>query len=221
MPVCRLVMGGGDRVVDKYIGLCGELLAPLFDLCRLSQKVRALGYHDELVQGELKNAEEAVSRWDPRVPEHFAIASTPNDLRVVETQARVYRAATLLIIHRLCCGFGTQDDEARQLSQTILDDIATIGFRPSPLDGQTADNGGVFDYRLSFPFFIAAVEVQDPEERIQTLELMRSVVCEEMYSEVSEGLRQALRFVWDARDWRCCTHWLDLVPSSMPPFVLF
>lgn len=225
MPVCRLVAGEGERVVDKYIGLCGDLLAPLFDICRLSQRSSGLEHHEEMARKrileELKGVEKVVLRWEPDVPEHFALTSTPDELRVIATQVSVYKAAVILLIHRLRYGFGTQNDKARRMSRTILDEIDTICCSSSTLDGQSSKTNGVFDYRLSFPFFVAAIEVQDAEERNQTLDLMRSVVCEEMYSSVGEGLRRALSFVWDARDRRCCTHWFELVPLSMPPYVLF
>lgn len=228
MPLCRLEMNhDGEQRVDKYLGLCGPLLTMLFDICRLNHQLGALETSNQRLAAstraeifrELGDIGDKVLVWNPRVPEAFAFTTPPEEVWRIQAQAEIYRAVALLIIHRLRYGSGTQDEEACRLSKTILADIEKVYAHAPPSDDQ-AENVG-FDCRLAFPFFVAATEVEDPGERIHTLDRLPSVVCEEIYSRVIEQLRQALTFIWDARDWRCCTHWFDLVPTSIPPFVLF
>jgi hypothetical protein len=43
VPLCRLELGSNEEQwVDRYLGLCGPLLAVLFDLCRLSHRLGIL-----------------------------------------------------------------------------------------------------------------------------------------------------------------------------------
>ncbi|KAK4038187.1 hypothetical protein C8A01DRAFT_48180 [Parachaetomium inaequale] len=229
IPICRLEMGHDEgKRVDKYLGLCGPLLAMLFDICRLSHQLRPSGdpsqtldakARDEIL-GELDGIEDTVLEWDPQVPELFALAASPDEVRGVQGQARIYKIMTLLIIHRLRYAFGTQDDNAYELSQTILAEIEKVYARPSTPGGYVKNSTGQFDYRLSLPFFIAAIELEDPSERIRALDRLQSVVCRKIYPRVVEQLGQALKFVWEARDWQYCTHWFDLLSTGIVPFIL-
>jgi hypothetical protein len=226
MPVCRLEMGH-DRP-DKSMGVCGPLLAVLFDICRVSVELRTVG---TLGQGlaatsraalldELSDIEDAVVRWDPPTPE-AAVAFSLDEIRGMMIQAKVFKVATLLIIHRLRYGFGRRDDEAKQLARIILRDIDKICAVPPPPGGQFEDSTPQHDYRLRLPFFVAAIEVEDPTERLQTLDQLRGVVSEHMYPHPFARLREALPFAWDFRDRRRrCTHWADLLPRTTPPFVI-
>jgi hypothetical protein len=230
LPVCRLEMGmETGRYVDKYLGVCVELLAPLFDLCRLGQELGTLDTRSRgdtktaraTILGELEDIEDTVLRWNPRALKDFTLTSTLNEARAVEIQAKIFRAATLLTIHRLRYGFGTRDAEAKQLSQAIFIEINELYPRISPSSGQDEDNNPSLYYRLSFPLFVAAIEVQDSEERVFILDMLPIIVCEKIYPKVSNRLRQAMSLFWEARDCRCCMDYTDLVPTSLVPLVLF
>ncbi|KAK3306150.1 uncharacterized protein B0T15DRAFT_219141 [Chaetomium strumarium] len=229
VPVCRLeVSTEASRGVDKYVGVCGELLAPLYDLCRLRHELRTLGSQCQghaataraTLLRELENIEDTVVKWDPRAPEHFSLASTPDELQAIETQAKIFRAATLLVIHRLRYGFGLRDEESRQLRQAILTDIDTLCLGISPGRSRAEDNGPPLDYRLSLPFFIAAIEVQDPGRRIHILDMLPRIMCQTIYPEVSERLRQALVLSWEVWDRRCDLNCFELLPPGTPPPLL-
>lgn len=231
MPLCRLEMGamGHDEAhwVDRYIGLCGPILAVLFDICRLSYQLGTLGTSSQSRAGrtraeilaELEDIANTVLSWDPRILESFALASAPEDVRRLRAQASIYRTTTLLTIHRLRYGFGERDDDARQLSQTIFAEIDGIDACTRSPDGQSGNAQA--DCRLRFPFFIAAVEVVDRAERIQALNKLRAAVWSSLYPQATGRLGHALTAVWYARDWERCTHWFDLASTTMPPFVLF
>jgi hypothetical protein len=229
IPVCRLEMSRDEgKRVDKYLGLCGPLLAVFFDICRVSHQLRPSGDSSQGLDakardgilGELDGIEDTVLGWDPRVPKLFALTTSPDEVRRVQAQAGIYKTATLLIIHRLRYGFGMQDDDARELSQAILAEIEKVYGRPLTPGGQVKNTTVQFDYRLSFPFFIAAIELEDSSERIRALEILQSVVCQKIYPRVVEQLGQALKFVWEARDWQYGTHWFDLLSTGMESFVL-
>jgi hypothetical protein len=225
MPICRLEMGH-DRP-DKSLGVCGPLLAVLFDICRVSRELRAVGTRSQglaassraALLAELSDIEEALLRWDPPIAE-AAAGFSPDETRGVLIQAKVFRAATLLIIHRLRYGFGRRDAEAKQLAQIILRDIAKICPVTPPPRGHFEDSSPQHDYRLRLPFFVAAIEVEDPTERLETLDQLQGVVSAQMYPHAFERLREALPFAWNVRDRRRCTHWSELLPRSTPPFVI-
>jgi hypothetical protein len=229
VPVCRFEVGMDARTdVDKYIGVCAELLAPLFDLCRLLCELRTSGGRCQghaaaaraTLPRELDGIEATVLKWDPRAPKSFAFASTPDEIRAINTQARVFRAATLLVIHRLRYGYGRRGEETRQLCQAILTDIYTLCLGASSGCGRAEDTDPALDYRLSFPFFIAATEVQDVGERIHILEVLPRIVSRTIYPVVSERLRQALVLSWEGSDRPCCLRCLDLLPPGIPPPLL-
>ncbi|KAK3900794.1 hypothetical protein C8A05DRAFT_16939 [Staphylotrichum tortipilum] len=210
VPVCKLV-GWGDGV-DRYIGRCWGLLGMVFEVCLVGWRM-GRGERGGEVMGKLRVVEEMVRRWETRGTGQVA----PPDMEgVIEAQARIYKTATLLVIHRLRYGLGTQDEEARRMAQTILEEIKAVYL---DCDGKAQESKA--DYRLGLPLFMAGMEGEDHGERIRVLDLVPRVVCEEIYPDVCEGLRQALIFAWEACDGPSHLHWFNLSPASMPPFVLF
>ncbi|KXX77837.1 hypothetical protein MMYC01_206974 [Madurella mycetomatis] len=223
VPVYRLEMeqqNDKSQAVDRYIGLCGSLLPHLFDICHLSYQLgRCTNGNTRTadVVRDLQAIRDAIQCWEPPIPVHFVLGSTFDEVRVVKTQAEVYRTAALIIIHRLHFGFGIRDEEARQLASTVLEKIDRIyRHQRSPSNGAEPP----FEYRLGLPFLVAAVELKDGGNRASALERLARVVSRKMYPKVSERLRQGLVSVWEARDRGYCGHWFDLV-SSMPKFVCF
>jgi hypothetical protein len=164
------------------------------------------------LMGELREVEEMVRKWDARGSGHVL---PPDAEGVIEAQARIYKTAVLLVIHRLRHGLGMHHEEAGRMAQTILEEIWVIYFDS---DGRARENNA--DYRLGLPLFMAGMEVEDPGERLQALDLVPRVVCEVMYPGICEGLRRTLVFAWEARDGPGHLHWFDLPPARMPPFVL-
>jgi hypothetical protein len=230
LPLCRLELRSDkEQWVDRYLGLCGPLLAVLFDLCRLSHRLGTLEALSQslavparvAILAELEEIAGTIIQWNPQIPEPLALASTPDEVSGIQAQARIYKTLTLLVIHRLRYGFGTQDDEARQLSRTILNEIDGVYTRQRTASPNGNVQTSLVDHRLRFPFFIAAVELEDLGERTRALGTLRNAACNIIYPQVTERMGQALAFAWNFRDRRRCTHWSDLVPSSMPPFVLF
>lgn len=226
VPVYRLGMeqhrdGDGSQAVDRYIGLCGSLLPHLFDICHLSYQLGrgASGKRGNAgyAERDLQTVGDAIQRWEPPIPVPFVLRSTLDEVRVVKAQADVYRAAALVIVHRLRFGFGTRDEEARQLASAILEKVDRIyRHHASPSHGAEPP----FEYRLGLPFLVAAAELEGDGDRALALERLGRVVSRKMYPNVSERIRQGLVSVWEARDWGYCGHWFDLVPS-IPKFVLF
>ncbi|GAB1312868.1 Transcription factor domain-containing protein [Madurella fahalii] len=222
LPVYRLETDRQDDelpAVDRYIGLCSSLLPHLSDICHLSHQLGsgASGRAEGAVARDLQAVRDAIRRWDPPVPAGFVLGSTLDEVRVVKTQAEAYRAAALAIIHRLRFGFGTRDDDARQLAARILEKVDDIyRHHKSPSNGAEP----LFEYRLALPFLVAAVELEGGASRALALQRLGQVVSGKMYPNVSERLRRGLVAIWEARDGGFCGHWFDLVPR-MPRFVLF
>lgn len=232
IPVCRLEVGIEARGrVDQYIGVCGELLAPLFDLCRLSHELshelstlrcwrKSPLDGSSAILEELEYIEDTISEWQPQPSHNFGRALTSEEIYMVNTQARVFRDTVLLLTHRLRYGFGKHNDATRTLTDAIFTGIDTLTRGTVPSTSQDDDNPR-FDYRMTFPFFVAAIGIQHPAERTTAREKLSRVVCGTLYPKVSEQLGQALTSVWDAQDSGNCTRWSDLVSPAVLPPVLF
>src|SRR3569833_318825 len=228
VPVYRL-RPQHPETVDRYIGLCGSLLPHLYDICCISSDIRrnsAAGTGD--FESKLGAVENSVLQWEPPADEYLGMLAA-QEMDAIRVQAKVYRLATMLIIHRLRFPFGREDETATQLSQDILSDVENLYHSWSAAsqisDGktgsrQTPDGGCPFEYRLGFPFLVASIEVEDLLEWQCLLEVVDTIVRVGMYPNVSGLMRQFMVYIWDARDVGICTYWFDQVAYG-PPLVLF
>ena len=231
VPIMRLQLQNTETV-DKYIGVCWPLMPHLYDICCLSCRISSLpsatpgqklegGLPLDITQG-LDVVETALHSWHPSIPARTMRSSTAREVEILETQANIYKSAILLVIHRLRHPLGHEDETAWEWSCIILAGIERLlSVAARTPDGHTAlGQESNFDYRLAFPFFVAAVEVADPIERAAVLDKLSSVVSAELYSHVLGMMRRAIVHIWGNRDEDSGSYLLDII-SEGPPLVLF
>lgn len=230
LPVYR-VQPQRLSAVDRYIGFCGPLLPHLFDICCIGhdlQEAAAAG-RDRGIERRIREIDRYVRLWEPSIEGHHIANLTAEDVRVITTQAMLYKKAIALILHRLRFDFGTQDERALDLATSILADINLL-YGQGWHDGEEFENDldpprepkqeNPFEYRLGLPFLVAAVELQQPGQRSCALMTLRYVVCERMYSGINSRLKQFVRFAWHTRDSGVSKSWSDLAACELP-YVLF
>jgi hypothetical protein len=121
-------------------------------------------------------------------------------------QVRVYRAASLLIIHRLRCRLGDDDEEALSLSRIISSEVLDfLSWAPEELR----------HLPLGLPLLVAAIEARE--------------ICMEIIPQLTvlnrnqELLSQYVKFidiVWEARHQGYGGLWFDLINSIQPPIII-
>ncbi len=116
--------------------------------------------------------ENAIQRWDPALPENAMHICTVLEIEIIKLQARAYRYAALLVIHRLRFSFGLQDERALLLSEAIFSAMEKMyccsqsaGANDGGIDASEVTTTSVqFEYRLEFPFLTAAMEIDNAVE---------------------------------------------------------
>ncbi|KAH7120562.1 hypothetical protein EDB81DRAFT_814408 [Dactylonectria macrodidyma] len=155
VPVIRLC--GQDRIiVDRYVGLCSPLLPLLYRLCEQSHAAKSNATTPERLEDGYNDIESSIELWAPEVPAHFFTAYDNAEKRMMMIQAKVYRLAALLVIHRLRFPLGTQDDLGQSYASLIIEEIASY-FAQKNTQGAGA-------FPVTFPLFIAMLEVEGPGE---------------------------------------------------------
>lgn len=207
IPVVRLDFT--DRVpIDRLLGLCASLLTLMYDLCELSHRgaasssrktgdgtekpqlassaadfearYRATYYDDEYTEIEQK-----ITSWSPTWPSHFLTAYSPVEVVAMLAQARLYRTASLLIIHRLRFPLGVEDRVARCHADAILNEFCNIeAWTSSP------DHG--LRFATDFPLLVATLEL--PERGGAILERLKPLRIQPLNSKgIVEFAREARR----------------------------
>lgn len=167
VPVVRLDCS--DRVpIDRLLGLCATLLPLMYDLCELShraahsprtreasslqefeEKYRSTYYDDEYTE-----VEQQITAWSPTWPPHFLTAYSSVEVVTMLAQARLYRASSLLILHRLRFPLGIEDRVARCHADAILNEFCNIAAWTS-----NPDHG--LRFATDFPLLVATLELPE------------------------------------------------------------
>ncbi len=161
IPVIRLTLP--DRIlVDRYAGLCSTLLPLLYDLC-VSSNASKNAVHDTTSEAQpgdydgLGDVEQQIKNWKPVTPARFFTEHGKHEILIMMTQAKVYRLAALLVIHRLRFPFGVKDEAATSLANSIFSEM--FSFARSAGKDSTA-------LPVVFPLIVAMFEVEGPGEEI-------------------------------------------------------
>ncbi|KAJ0417626.1 hypothetical protein BJY00DRAFT_303342 [Aspergillus carlsbadensis] len=149
VPVIEPVFLQTD-VVDRIVGVCTPLLPIFYDLCVASNNV----LDDPNPGAAFDEIEHRVRMWSPTSPDPSQY--TPLEILSMQTQAEMYRTATLLLIHRLRVPISPRpDDTAKALATSILD-TRTRFFECAGSDAKLQN--------ASFPLLLALLETETPTE---------------------------------------------------------
>ena len=201
-----------DRfIVDRYVGLCWTLLPLLHKLCDCSAQSKASGpwSPSSTDQGpdNFSDVEHEIRLWEPRPPASvFADYTTP-EINVMLLQARVYRAAALLIIHRLRHPLGERDDEALVWANTIMAELTGfIGWAPDDMRGLP----------IGLPLLVAMLETRAGGEGERIIPQMATFATHPRHA---SEFRRFVSLVWAAREGGFRGLWFDLATSFQMPIV--
>jgi hypothetical protein len=216
-------------VVDSYLGLCGELLPHLYDICVLSRDVctRDIEADGSILTDDLEERyqtlRETVLAWTPKMPDaskgelgRFGSEET----QLLCTQVEIYRRVSLLVLHRIRYPFGDEHDgEAAQLARSILAEISCIygnandammRLTPEVPGSRLPPAATGYEYRLVPAFIVAVVELLGADEREDAMRRLFPVVVKQMYVTLCQFMKGFIAAVWDARDQGFKGHWFDL-----------
>lgn len=186
VPSIRLREHDFENLVDRFIGVSASILSYMYDVCGLAQLVhrsqcrRGNLLVDESISKALARMEEKVEQWQPSVPKDFLEGHfTTTEVILMLTQAKVLRLAALLVVHRLRYAFGTYMAKAKAISGGILDELNLVLY----LTGKSMPF-------VDLAFFIACLEIMNPEERASALERSRRIVdfSERTHDEIESWL---------------------------------
>jgi hypothetical protein len=206
VPVVRLP--DLDRtVVDRFLGISYSLLPLLYDLCELSYEAKSNSDRNTLPSQDAdKNdiystIQQQIHAWTPALPSNFFTAYTAWEVTVMLTQARTYRLAALLIIHRLRFPVGTNDFPAQRHAEDILRDLSILKHWPTD-----AATGVAFD----FPLLVGTLEM--PERGRELYHAFEPFRFRRQHSEEILGL---VDMVTAARESGYEGLWFDLAESRL------
>ncbi|KAJ4349962.1 uncharacterized protein N0V89_008583 [Didymosphaeria variabile] len=188
-------------VVDRHLGLCLPLLPYYYDLCSVSHSLANSTGATHAVDLQLRLGEirAHVEKWQPAQPEGFLREYSTTEVVQLLAQARVYRLAALLMIHRLQHTFGHDDGQADIWSHEVMMELE--------LAQQISGHPVRF---VALPFIIAAVEVRDTAEREKVLLNVNEHV-DQLTPVVQKATRTFLARIWHERDALIHCSWLDSI----------
>ncbi|KAH8812174.1 hypothetical protein F5884DRAFT_304396 [Xylogone sp. PMI_703] len=205
VPAIKLSVRHAHQI-DRTAGLCTTLIPLLYELCELSYQAKLTGSIALDSEGGdiFTEIEGRIRAWDPSTPENFSEAYLASEILVMLSQARTYRLAALLIIHRLRYPFGMNDGPAATYANLILSDLSQC---------LTLLKDGVKVRNSAFPLLVAMLEVPVDEEA--TLGKFEDVDPPSSYT---ANLLAFVRYVRRIKEERRFTGvWFDLV-SRGPEF---
>lgn len=191
LPVMRY-WSQNASFVHRLFGLCGPLLSIMCDVCKLAfeSQSRSLSPR-QLCPAMFDHLYAVVASWQPQPPPNFEATFSSQEVTCLLTQASVFRAAVLLVLHRLEYPFGIEDQSAAALSAGIMAECAycaSIVYDEVDKLPQTL-----------FPWMIAAFEVTASAER-ETLMRMELSKNREILELPASKMKECIRFVWERRD---------------------
>ncbi|KAJ1323800.1 fungal specific transcription factor domain-containing protein [Microdochium nivale] len=167
VPVIRLDCS--DRVpIDRLLGLCATLLPLMYDLCELSHRAAhsprtreassphefEARYRSTYYDDEYTAVEQQIAAWSPTWPPHFLTAYSSVEVVTMLAQARLYRASSLLILHRLRFPLGIEDRVARCHADAILNEFCNI-------EAWTSNPDHGLRFATDFPLLVATLELPE------------------------------------------------------------
>ncbi|KAH9232800.1 hypothetical protein K456DRAFT_331472 [Colletotrichum gloeosporioides 23] len=200
-----------DRfIVDRSVGLCWSLLPLLHELCEVSERMKTWSSQDLLKQSherlsEVDDAftavERAIRAWEPSAPPTLFEDFTSIEVAAMLTQARVYRTAALLLIHRLRYPLGVEDAVARWHANMICAELTGfVNLTPEDMRGLP----------VGLPLLVAMLETRESASRI-----IRGLGLFASHPQHLAALDNFVGLAWAARRGGFQGLWFDLVHVSL------
>jgi hypothetical protein len=193
-------------IVDRYVGVCATLLPHLYDICECSHalKINVFDAGSEsrsAIWDRLDGIEETIRRWKPRTPPQLFEKYGQHAVLAMVTQANVYRLAALLVIHRLRCPLGVEDEEGQKLASNIFAELAF--FAKSAAKEASA-------LPVVFPLTVAMFEIEGPGE-----DLLYRLAAFTIQTVSASRLQDFVKFVRASKESGFEGIWFDLVDSHL------
>ncbi|KAH8733977.1 hypothetical protein BGZ61DRAFT_445635 [Ilyonectria robusta] len=202
-PIVRFPTAG-RLIVDRLIGLCSTLLPLLFDLCDQSHQAKIKASTLPLAGSNSDpyiDLERKISSWTPRLSPDLFLKYQASEIAAMSAQARSYRTAALLIIHRLRFPLGTEDSVGYSYAESILNELSFM--KHWPIDGATG-------LGLDFPLMVAMLEIPS-----SAMELFRAFDTLRYQRHLSESFIEFVGSIRKAYDEGYGGLWLDLVTDEV------
>ncbi|KAL3471440.1 hypothetical protein BJX99DRAFT_263283 [Aspergillus californicus] len=173
--------------VDQHAGLCGSLLPLLYRVCLLGAAVRT-GNGRNIPLGSFDKVAGELHAWAPSIPPSALARFSEGETLLLITQANLHRTGALLHLHRLQYPFGERDEEAEELSRSIVNEmencLAVVGQFPP---------------NMTLIILVAGAEAHDVTGRQSILSLISRILGSNFYPFIA-NLRLFLCRVWTERD---------------------
>ncbi|KAF4818305.1 hypothetical protein CGCSCA5_v005394 [Colletotrichum siamense] len=205
---------GDYSTVDRTFGLCSGLICILYELCAISYEAKKSACAGSFLSddpmhlrlrncsNELADIERRVRVWEPAPPATFFNQFSRLEVSAMMLQARVYRLATLLIIHRLQYPLGVKDDTALRLAMSILVELECfVEWAPVEMKGLP----------IGLPLLVSSLEIDSPSERV--IKYVSPVTAGE--SGYGTKLKSFASLVKSARDNGYRGLWFDLIEGGL------
>ncbi|KAF4833976.1 hypothetical protein CGCTS75_v003661 [Colletotrichum tropicale] len=205
---------GDYSTVDRTFGLCSGLIRVLYELCMLSHEAKKSACAGSVVSdnpmhlrprnfsNQLADIERRVREWEPAPPTTFFSQFSRLEVSAMMLQARVYRLATLLIIHRLQYPLGVEDDTALRLAMKITVELECF-IEWVPVEMKRLP--------IALPLLVSSLEIDSLSERV--IKYVSPVTTGE--SAYGTKLKSFASLVKAARDNGYCGLWFDLVEGGL------
>lgn len=196
LPTFRFELPYTGPFVDRFLGVASPLLSYLYDVCDISHRLRLAekGTSESTILEILTETEIAVSRWQPILPNDFAIRYPPNETTRMLAQANIHKSGILLLCHRLRHPYGKETVKGLALSEVILKEIR-----------HTVDTTGRSLPCVDIAFISACFEVIDTDNRQLLLNSVQTVV--EFSNQLQSKIRDLLHDFWRIRDTQDEVYW--------------
>ncbi|KAH8659874.1 hypothetical protein BX600DRAFT_466870 [Xylariales sp. PMI_506] len=209
IPIVR-VSFHGRCPVDRYFGLGATLLPILYRLCERSYQVKTASAipipPEEPHADPYCDIELEIKQWNPNPTPEFFTDFNPLEIVTMLMQARVYRTAALLVIHRLRYPLGVEDEVAALQAESILADLTGfVGWAPEYMRGLA----------VSLPLLLAMLEIDGPGELV-----MEKLIHYGWHTRYKEKMHKFVGLARAARTVGYRGLWFDLVDDDLQiPFI--
>jgi hypothetical protein len=187
IPVFRYDAATDNDFIDRYYGICHELLGCFYDICVLYKLLRAGGFGDR--SSYAQRILHTVQSWDPSIVlAQRGLSLTFDEYYHCLSQAKCFKLAVQLLISQ-SERTTPADSLSKALATELEDEIQ-----------QTMIKGKGRPKYLLFPFFVASVELGNctPGASAAVKQNMAEI-SNHMAPKACEAMLRCLQDIWEAR----------------------